>query len=999
MKIPNKTCLINVRIACLFLMFILFFSCQSAFAQRRVSGTVTDRDTNEPLTGATILITGTSHGTITNSEGAYNIEIPKDTKELIFSFVGYTTQTIEVDNRAVVDVSMKAGELLEELVVVGYGTARKKDLTGVVDLVNSDDFNKGPNTSTQQLLQGKIAGVSVCTSSGAPGEGASILIRGVGSLNLSANPLYVVDGVPLNDTDTQSLGIENRGIRNPLNLINPDDIESITVLKDASSTAIYGSRAANGVVVITTKSGKGAKKELKVNISSGTSIYSPIKYVDLFNANEFREVIRSLNNAEDFQDDLGSANTNWQDEIYTTSVGTDNALSITGKVLHNDFRVSLGYTNQDGILKTDNFERITSSISFSPKFFNNALRTELKGRFMNTKNEFANKSAIYAATVFNPTLPVYDENSLFRYTTYLNDDGTLQRPLAPTNPVALLDLVSNHSTVNSYISNLKADLDLPFLSGLTVTINAGIDYTKSDGKEVTDKKLPTSSIGFNGINTTYQVSRKNLLFDTYLNYSKTINKVNQLSITVGHSFQKFKTEDDGFKRIESFVDSEGQIDNHATRISEYNDAFESTLLSYFGRFNYSFNSKFLATATLRADASSKLNPNDRWGYFPSVALAWNLQNESFLKESIFDLLKPRIGYGEVGNVSGLTDYTFLTRYFASNSSANYQIGDTFYTTYRPEPINESLKWEVGNTFNIGVDYGILDGRIKGSINAYVKKTNDLIATSEVDPLTNFGNSISANIGDMKNKGIELDLNFIPVMNNKFRFGVGFNVSFNDNEITRLSNPQEIGIISGTLGDRIQRHEVGHAPYSFYVYKQLYDQTGNPIEGAFADLNGDQVITGSDRYFFKDPFADVLMGLTLELTYKNFDLTLVSRASLGNYVFNNNAAISRSSQLTSNENLKNQHRSYLQTQWINLTTESIISDYWIENASFFKLDNVTIGYTITNLIGNSSLRVYLTGSNLFIASKYKGIDPEIPGGIDNNFYPRPRIYTAGLAFNF
>lgn len=966
-----------------------------------VNGKVNDEN-GIPLPGASIVEIGTSNGVVTDFQGNFSLNVSSINTRISISYVGFETQEkiVDLNNLMIINLS-PASEQLSEVVVIGYGISRRKDLTGAVDLVKAEDFNKGQTTSIQQLVQGKMAGVSVTTDGGAPGTGANILIRGVGSLNLTSNPLYVVDGLPLDvresiDTESESGGVSHRGVRNPLNLINPNDIESITVLKDASATAIYGSRAANGVIVITTKSGAAGADKLSFTFNSKATSFIPTEFLDILNADEIKKIINTTGNPV-LMNQLGNRNTDWQGVIYNTSFGTDNALSVNGNILGTPMRVSFGYTNQDGILQGDNFERLTASLSLSPKFLDNSLRMNLKGRLMNTKNRFANQAAIFESARFNPTLPVFDPNSPFGYTTYLNEDGTLQRPLTPSNPQALLDLVSNNSTVKRYVGSIKADYYLPFLKGMTATVNTGFDIVDSDGSKITDPSAPTTSEKFNGIQTVYNNGTTNLLFDAYLNYSGKLLK-NNVNVTTGYSYQSFETED-AFMRSDSFLDDQNNVDPNATILAGFEDQFESTLLSYFGRLNYDINGKYLLTATLRADASSKLNPDDRWGYFPSLALAWNLSEEKFMKDGFFDALKLRIGYGEVGNVNGLQDYTFLTRYFQSSSNASYQIGDDFITTFRPEPINQNLRWEVGSTLNVGLDYSILKQRVSGSLNAYIKKTNDLIAESIVDPLTNFGNSIAANIGDMENKGIEFDINGVLISKSDFQLEMGFNFTVNNNEITKLKNPQEVGPISGTLGDRVQRHEVGHAPFSFYVYKQIYDKSGNPIEGAFEDLNGDGIINGEDRYFYKDPFAKAIMGLTINLNYKNFDVNLVSRANLGNYVYNNNAALGNFQDLISNGAVKNVNSSFLQTGFLNITTENLTSDYWIENASFLRLDNITLGYTFDKLFNNSELRLYATGANLFVITNYSGIDPEIFNGIDNNFYPRPKTVTLGLDFNF
>lgn len=980
-----------------YLALLLFCLPVALFAQQAVTGTVTEASTGSPLPGVSIVIKGTTTGTTTDFDGNYSIQAANG-DVLMFSYIGFKPleQTVQ---SSVLDVQMvEDTEQLEEVVVIGYGSVRKDDLTGSVDLVTSEDFNKGPITSPQQLIQGKVAGVNITTGGGAPGEGSNFLIRGIGSLNLNSNPLFVVDGVPLNDGGVG-------GTRNPLNLINPNDIEAISILKDASATSIYGSRAANGVVLITTKKGKSG--DFRFNFRSNSSVYEPVNTVDVLTANEFRGLVNETGNA-DYIGLMGNANTDWQDQIYKTAFGSDHSLSAVGAAFGIPLRASLGYTDQDGILKGDNLSRLTGSVSLSPSLLDDALRFEMNARLSHTENSFADRGAIGAANAFDPTKPVYDVNSPFYayttadgtdfgYYTWLNSAGTNQLNLAPTNPVALLDLIEDEATVKRFVGNLKVEYDLPWVEGLAATVNGGYDVSDSEGGRVVPNNLPTSANGFDGSRSRYTNNAKNYLFDAYLNYKREFGD-HGLDATAGYSYQRFEF-DNFSNNVERILNTDGTLNEDASIDQTFIDKSQNVLLSYFGRVNYDYKNKYLLTATLRADASSKLNPNDRWGYFPSAALAWNIHNESFLDESFVNQLKLRLGYGEVGNVNGLGDYNFLTRYVVSTATAQYQFGDSFYRTFRPEPLNEDLRWEVGNTLNLGLDFGFWDNRVTGAVNAYIKKTEDLIATTVVDPFTNFGNTISANIGDMENRGIEFELGVVPVRTDKVNWTINYNVSFNDNEITRLPDTQEVGGISGGVGNTIQRHQEGAAPFSYYVYKQIYDQDGNPIEGAYADLNGDGQINSSDRYLYKNPYADVLMGLSTSLQYGNWDLNVVSRASLGNYAYNNVASTTAFNNIFQNDILTNIHSDYLRTGFQQFTETNLLSDYFIENASFFRLDNVTLGYTLQEGIAGNPLRFYASGQNLLVVTDYRGLDPEITGGIDNNFYPRPRVLILGVDINF
>ena len=957
------------------ILFLLFLSI-GAFAQQSVSGLITD-SSGTPLPGVNVIIQGTNVGVSSDFDGNYQINVDNG-QILVFSYIGYDSVELTV-NGANQDVKMTESDSeLDEVVVIGYGTVRKKDLTGAVDLVTEKNFAKGSVVSPQQLIRGKVAGVSIVSNSGAPGDDSNVLIRGIGSLNLNSNPLYVVDGIPL---DSGGVG----GSRSPLNAINPADIEAISILKDASATAIYGSRAANGVVLITTKKGKTG--DLKFNFSSRSSSFTPIDFVDVLNATQFKYAVQATG-VSDYISRLGSNDTDWQNEIYETARAQNNSFSVSGGLLNMPFRASLGYTDQDGILMGDNFNRMTGSFNIAPSLLDGDLRASLNVRFVRSENDFANRGAIGSAVFFDPTKPVFGSSSNYGgYYTWLDSTGK-KLALSPTNPLALLNLSDDESTVDRIITNLKLDYDLP-LDGLIATVNAGYDNSKGDGFSSQDKNMPTDAAGFNGSNNMYSNETTNLLFDAYLNYALESGKSN-LSVTAGHSYQSFEYDNSSTASIE-YLNPDGSVNSGSSTSNSFIDTSKNVLLSYFGRINYSFDEKYLLTATLRADASSKLPSNDRWGQFFSAALAWNFYDDGV------DKLKLRVGFGEVGNVNGLGDYNFLTRYVSSDSQAKYGFGNSFYSTYRLAPINKNLRWEVGQTTNFGIDFTFSDLKLSGSLNAYVKNTNDLIATAVIDPFTNFGTTIDANIGDMENKGVEFQLNSTLYESDDLKFDISYNVSVNDNKITRLDNEQNVGGIG--FGAFIQRHETGKSPYTYYVYKQIYDHKGRPIEGSYADLNGDGRINNDDRYFYKDPYADVLMGLTASITYKDFDLSMASRASLGNYSSNRMMAASVENQIWNLGRLSNVHSSYLDTGFLYFSDKNGVSDHYIQNASFFKLDNVTLGWTVDNVIDNNPMRLYISADNLLTITEYEGIDPEITGGLDSNFYPRSRAIALGLDINF
>ena len=969
------------------LLFCLIMLPAILMAQSTVTGTVTDKANAMPLPGVNVIIKGTARGTATDFDGKYSLEVNQG-EIIVISYLGYTTQEIEFTGQASIDIVIEEdASQLDEVILVGYGSVKKDDLTGAADLLKSDDFNQGPLVSAQQLISGKIAGVSVTSGSGSPGDGQNIIIRGNGSLSLSSNPLIVLDGVPL---DGGGVG----GSRNPLNLINPNDIESMTVLKDASATSIYGSRGANGVIMITTKKGKDT--DFRFSATTSTTVHTSIDRVDVLSADQFRDIVNSHPNANAATIALlGNSNTNWQDEIYQTAFGQDHSFSALGSAFGVPMRVSLGHSDHDGNLIGDNFQRTTASLNLSPKFFDDHLKLDISARGNYTENTFADRGAIGNANSFDPTQSVYDPNSQFGgYFSWI-DASTGQQPnLAGTNPVALLNLRDDSSEVRRYILNAKADYKLHFFPDITATISTGIDKSNSNGRTLVSDLIPTSDLTWNGSRNTYSNISTNQLFDAYFTYTKSINDVHNINAVAGYSYQSF--EYDNFS-----YDSEAEEDGNDF---EFIDKSKNVLLSYFGRLNYDYDGKYLVTATLRADASSKLNPDDRWGYFPSVALAWNLHNEDFLNASNnVNELKLRVGYGEVGNVNGLGDYLFLTRYTGSQSTANYQFGNSFYQTYRPDPLNEDLKWEIGNTFNIGIDYSLFNRRVSGSVNLYQKQTKDLIASASVDPFTNFGSQIEKNIGDMQNRGVEFTLNLIPVKTEDFEWSINYNISLNENEITDLPFVQETGGISAGTGNNVQLHTEGEAPYSFYVFQQVYDTSGNPIEGAFVDRNGDNVINDADKYIYKDPYADILMGLNTNLSYKQWDLAVVTRANIGNYAYNDVSA--GNSYLdgvipTTNNFLSNLHSSYLDNGFVNQSNENtFLSSHYIEDASFFKIDNITLGYTLDNAIKDVSLRLYGSVQNVATITDYKGLDPEITGGIDSNFYPRPRSFVFGVNVDF
>ncbi len=965
----------------LLLIGILLTTSFNMFAQQTVRGVVKEKTSGDPLPGVNVIVKGTIKGTETDFDGKFSISNVNTGNVLVFKSLGYADKEVTIGTNFNLSVTLdETAETLDEIVVIGYGSVKKEDLTGTTDLLTSKDFNKGPIVSAQSLISGKVAGVNVIAGSGAPGDGQTINIRGTGSLSLTSQPLYVIDGIPL---DNGGVG----GTRNPLNFINPSDIETFVVLKDASSTAIYGSRAANGVILITTK--KGKDNEFKYNISSQTTVYTLRDKVNVLSSDQFRNLINTIGSPTQTAL-LGNANTDWQDEIYGPAFGQDHTFSALGSLYGVPMRASLGYSEHEGILKGDNLQRTTGSINLSPSFLDKHLKIDLNVKGMYTENTFADRGAIGNAVSFDPTQSVYDTNSQYGgYFAWLDAGTGNQNNLAPTNPLALLNLIDDTAEVRRLVTNAKIDYKIHGLEDLTATVNLGYDTSNSHGRKVTSEFIPTSDATFNGSNTRFTQESFNKVFDAYLTYNKTFNDAHNLTIAAGHSYQSFEYDNYNF-------DSEAQEDGNTF---EFVDKSKNVLLSYFGRANYDYKGKYYLTATVRADASSKLNPNDRWGIFPSFAAAWSIHKEDFMEDAFFNELKLRVGYGEVGNINGLGDYQFLTRYNGSTDTANYQFGSAFYQTYRPEPINKDLRWEVGRTFNVGLDFAFLDRRITGSVNAYLKETNDLIASSLVDPFTNFGNRINANIGNMENRGLEFNLNTTPIRTEDLEWSVDYNISFNDNKITKLSVDQPQGGISTGVGNNVQVHREGETANSFYVFQQVYDATGKPIEGVFVDRNNDSIINDDDKYINEDPFADILMGLNSSVSYKDWDLSIQTRASFGNYMYNDVAANKGIEVNATNNNiLSNLHSDYYDSGFKIISDKTALSDHFVQDASFFKIDNITLGYTLDKM-ENTTFRFYGSLQNVLIITDYDGLDPEINLGIDNNFYPRPRSFVLGVNVNF
>ncbi|MGB4292958.1 MAG: TonB-dependent receptor [Bacteroidales bacterium] len=980
----------------LWMFFLGVFFTGALYAQGiRVTGKVTDASDGSPLTGVTIIEKGTSNGTMTDASGNYAITV-SPTSVLQFSYVGYLSQEIPVNNRTTIDVSLAVDvQALQEVVVIGYGTVTKKDATGSVVAIGTRDFNMGSVARPQELIIGKIPGVQITTSGGDPTAGATIRIRGGSSLSASNDPLIVIDGVPIDNAGVS-------GMPNLLSLINSNDIESFTVLKDASATAIYGSRASNGVIIITTKKGLTGRP-LKVTYDGSVSVGFRTGEVKVLSPEEFRSLVYSrYPQGSQAVQLMGKYRTDWQDEIFQTAFSLDQNLSFSGSYKSLPYRFSVGYTNEKGLLKTSGLERLTSTLNLNPSLLDNHLTFNINAKYMNVRNRFADHGAIGAAVSMDPTQPVYDPSSsnYGGYFTWKQPNGDPITIGVTSNPVALLDLRNDRSMVHRFLGNIEMGYRLHFLPDLKLTVNAGADYSWSDGKVIVSEMAAWYWNSGKGRYNTYTQNKKNELLDIYINYKKDIEEIkSRIDFTAGYSWQHFYREGSYLER------------NYAKTITYQDNEYftESYLISFFGRLNYVLLNRYLLTFTLRDDGSSKFAKENRWGLFPSLALAWDIKEESFLKSgNFFSALKLRLGYGITGQQDIGGDYPYLARYTYGQENARYQFGNTFVTTLRPEGYDRNLKWEETTTYNVGIDFGILKDRISGTAEYYYRPTKDLLNTIDVPAGTNLTNRITTNVGNLINKGFEFSLNVKPLVNPDYSWSVGVNATINKNEITKLTavdDPNFIGVetgeISGGVGNYVQINTVGYPRNSFFLAEQVYDAQGNPIDNLYVDRNGDGIVTSqglSDRYRVKDPYPDVLMGFNSMFRYKNFDFSFNGRVSIGNYVYNNVASGSSYAGLYASVGaLNNLHRSILTTKFSN---PQYWSDHFLENGSFLRMDNVNLGYNFDN-IGSStgSLRVYLSIQNLFIITKYSGLDPEIFNGIDNNIYPRPRTFMLGARLDF
>ncbi|GAA4826368.1 TonB-dependent receptor [Algivirga pacifica] len=996
-----------------FLMMLYLLPAQLWAQEGAISGRVLD-EMGEPLPGVSIVIKGTTKGAATDFDGNFQLLLNQGEDVLTVSYIGYISTEVVVGNQTNFTIQLKPDvDQLEEVVVIGYGSVKKDDLTGSVQSVTAADFNQGAITSPQELVNGKMPGVQIVNSGGAPGAGATIRIRGGSSLNASNDPLIIIDGVPVaND------GVN--GMRNPLNTINPNDIETFTVLKDASATAIYGSRASNGVIIITTK--KGSQGGLTVDYAGKVSVSTPTKFVDVLDGDTYRNTLTNAIEQGLITDNgalglMGDANTDWQSQIYRTAVSTDHNVSVAGSIADAvPFRTSVGYSNNNGVLKGDQVERTTLALNLTPTLLNERLKVNTSIKYAHLNNKFANQGAIGSALAMDPTQPIMMEQD--GEEVFFNWGNVL----APRNPLAQLEYHDDRSTVGRLIGNVQLDYKFHFLPELKANLNVGLDRSTSNGEVQVDKRASYDNVIAemgSGTYKAYNQVKTNKLLDFYMQYAREFGE-SRFDVMAGYSYQHFHRRDENGAEI--FVDLPESAGAERIRSEARNYETENYLISFFGRANYSLKDKYLVTATLRQDGSSRFSAENRWGLFPALAFGWNMKKEGFLEmvEQI-SALKFRAGYGVTGqqDIFG-QDYAHFGTYSTGQPYAQYVMMDQngnpqtyidengeeqLYLTLRPNAYNSNLKWEETETYNIGLDYGLFDDRFTGTLEAYYKKSNDLLNVTDVAAGSNFSNRVIGNVGNIEIKGLEFAMDAKLVTTEDLFWSMGINATYTDRKVTQLTavdSENFIGVftggVAGGTGVYSQIHTVGQAPNTFFLYQQVYDENGNPINGMYVDQNGDGKLNEQDLVHFKQPAPIVMIGLNTNLSYKKFEFSASGRANLGNYVYNNIHSNSAYNGISpTGDFLANINESVLEN---NFTSIQLLSDYFVRDASFFRLDNVSVGYNIESLLGEKvNARVHGSVNNVFVLTKYDGMDPEISGGIDNNFYPRPRTYTLGLNVTF
>ena len=994
------------------LLLGLFLSV-GAFAQNDVKGIVKDAS-GEPIIGATIRVVGQDGGAITDFDGNFTIKAAPGAKIQV-SYIGYKTVELPVSANMIVTLQDDT-QLLSDVVVIGYGRAKKEDLTGSVTAIKPDDMSKGITSSASDMLVGKIAGVDVITAGGSPGAGAQIRIRGGSSLNASNDPLIVIDGLTI-DNNTAT------GMSNVMAMINPNDIETFTVLKDASATAIYGSRASNGVIIITTKKGrKGTGPKFSYN--GDVTISTTQKRYDVLDANEYRALVNRLWPNGDAAP-LGDANTDWQDEIFRTAVSTSHNLSITGGLKNMPYRVSAGYQSDSGIIKNSYMKRFNASVNLAPSFFDDHLNFNVTAKFMAEKDSYVDAGAVVGgALAMDPTRPVYSNQTgsefVGGYYQYLQTTDAFPdkswnyttNTNTPSNPVALLNQKSCIANASDFTGNIEMDYKIHGFEDLHIHASFGGQYTSSTQDDYTSPySYDNNYYGWNGVTKYYKYS---ITANAYAQYVHTFG-AHTIDIMAGGEESHYHR--NGWNAGSGW-DSYNNVAYNETLKSEQEWATHNSLVSYFGRLNYTLLDRYMLTATFRADGSSRFAKGHKWGYFPSVALAWRINDEKFMKPlKWWNEFKLRLGWGQTGQQDIGSDFLYQPVYTIGDQYGQYQFGtgsDSFYYTVRPSAYNPDLTWETTTTWNAGLDFAFLNNRITANIDGYYRKTTDLIQDVTIPVGMNFAQRMSQNIGSLENYGIEFSIGAKPIVTKDFTWDIQYNVSWNHNEITELIGGDDEYIVEsgGTISrgnsTHVQAHKVGEPANSFWVYQQVYDENGKPLEGVFVDRDGNGIINNDDRYFYHSPAAPVYMGLTMKFLYKNWDLSFALRSAIGNYVYYDflaNKAVISTSGLYSNSAYSNTTQAAVDLGFTGTGTgQPFLSDYFVRNASYLKCQNITLGYSFPALLKYNnqdyfSGRVFFTVQNPFIITKYKGLDPEISSGIDNNPYPRPMSFQLGLNLNF
>lgn len=979
------------------------------------------RDQNgKPVPFATISLNEQPGGSSADINGAYSWTFPFKAEgakvEVVFRSQGFKTIRVDYELKPgtnVLNANLPVDVLqLEDAVVIGYGTARTKDLTGSAVQISEKDFNETPVATPEQLIMGKVAGVKITSNDGAPGSGSNIRIRGGTSINASNDPLIVVDGVPLDNG-----GIA--GSANALALINPNDIESFVILKDASATAIYGSRGANGVILITTKKGVKGNSKFSIGVDHRTTVSVLNNYSGVLTGDQFRALVDSLGTAGQ-KNRLDSNNTNWQAEIYRAAIMNETSISFTGGISWLPYRLSVSARFEDGVLQRDRLNRYTASLNLNPSFFDGHLAFNVQQKFTHSYNFFANRGAIGSAVIFDPTKPVFSGDSEFGgYFEWIQNNGKPNN-LAPKNPVGLLNQRDDFSQVYRWIGNIETSYKLHFFPQLRAVVNVGGDFSNGSGETST---TASSASGFNtrGSWNEYTSTKWNRLADFYLNFSNADKKpAFRTDLTVGYSYQDWSTSSPSFATYTFDRDS---IIFPANPNPFYT---KNVLISYYGRGIVSYKDRYVLNASLRRDGSSRFSPDQRWGLFPALSAAWLISEESFLKgNKVLTYLKLRGGYGVTGQQDIFADYPYIPNYQIGTSTALYPFGGEFLEVWRPDGYDPNIRWETTSSYNLGLDFGILNDRINGSVDVYHRRTDDLLAMVAIPAGTNFTNELLTNVGSMENTGVEIGAKFGLVDRPGFRLDLGVNATYNINQVLKLSQVNDstspgilVGGIAGGIGNNVQIHTVGFPTFSYYVYEQRYDENGRPIEAntanpnggnytdldAFVDRNGDGVINVDDRYRFEQVAPDWFLGLNLNLTYKRWTAGFSMRGEIGGHLYNNIHSNAGTFQAVGGAQpfLNNISSLYYLDELRRNTDKQLLSDHYIERADFLRMDYFTLGYNFgkPGFLGEKvGINASFTVNNVFVVTGYQGLDPEVVGGIDNSIYPRSRMYTLNLSLNF